>query len=122
VATSAKSGELKPLLERAGVADLIDAKTSSDDADRSKPDPDIVAAAVKKAKADPSRTIMLGDTPYDVQAAHRAGIRVIALECGGWRRAELGDADAVYRDVADILDNYDSSLFARECPTEKSSS
>jgi phosphoglycolate phosphatase-like HAD superfamily hydrolase len=55
---------------------------------------------------------MLGDTPYDIIAAHRAGLRVVALECGGWSREELGDADEVYADPADLLRRYDTSLLA----------
>jgi HAD superfamily hydrolase (TIGR01509 family) len=113
VASSAKEDELAPLLERAGVAKLVAKRTSSDDADRSKPDPDIVTAAVKGAHADPSQSIMLGDTPYDVEAAARAGIRIVGLECGGWSRNDLSGALAVYVDPADLLAHYDTSPFAR---------
>jgi HAD superfamily hydrolase (TIGR01509 family) len=113
VASSAKQDELEPLLERAGVSDLIGPSTSSDDAERSKPDPDIVSAAMRKAGADPRRTIMLGDTPYDIEAAGRAGILTIALECGGWRREELPGAVAVFADAADLIINYEASPFAR---------
>jgi phosphoglycolate phosphatase-like HAD superfamily hydrolase len=116
VASSAQKDELVPLLEIAGVADLIDSQTSADDADRSKPDPDIVAAALKRVKAAPDEAIMLGDTPYDVEAATRAGVRIVALECGGWCRDELRGAVEVYADPADLLNKYDTSIFARERP------
>ncbi len=112
VASSAKGEELDPLLEAAGVLDLIDVKTSSDDAAESKPDPDIVSAAVEKAGCAAARAIMIGDTPYDVEAARRAGVRVVAFECGGWHGAELA-ADAVYADASDLLRRYDESIFAR---------
>lgn len=112
VASSAKEDELQPLLVRAGVADLIDIRTSSDDADESKPDPDIVHAAMRTSGADPRRTIMLGDTPYDVEAARAAGIAIVALECGGWDSTALNGAAAVYRDPADLLAHYDESPFA----------
>jgi HAD superfamily hydrolase (TIGR01509 family) len=112
VASSAKAHELHPLLERAGVADLVRLRTSSDDAEESKPDPDIVQAAIAQAHADRARTLMLGDTPYDLAAAHAAGIRIVALECGGWSRVELSSAEAVYRDPADLLEGYDQSPFA----------
>lgn len=113
VASSAKEEELHPLLEAAGVSDLIPARTSSDDAPASKPDPDIVAAALKKTKCSSDRAIMLGDTPYDVEAAHRAGVYVVAFECGGWTRAELPGAEEVYADAEDLLQRYDTSIFAR---------
>ena len=112
VASSAKEDELTPLLQRAGVDDLISKRTSSDDAENSKPDPDIVVAALKEAGADPRQAIMLGDTPYDVAAAKRAGIDIVGVECGGWTREALAGAVAVYRDPADLLANYDASVFA----------
>ncbi|HEY0875718.1 MAG TPA: HAD family hydrolase [Vicinamibacterales bacterium] len=111
VASSAKDDELDPLLERAGVHDLLTRRTSSDDADHSKPDPDIVLAALKETRCDPERVLMLGDTPYDVAAAKRAGIEIVGLECGGWTREALAGAIAVYRDPADLLANYIRSPF-----------
>ncbi|MGH9371833.1 MAG: HAD family hydrolase, partial [Vicinamibacterales bacterium] len=65
VASSAKESDLCLLLEIADVADLIESPTSSDDAERSKPDPDVVQAALQESGATPDRTVMLGDTPYD---------------------------------------------------------
>ena len=113
VATSAAKEELAPLLERAGVADLIESSTSSDDAENSKPDPDIVAAALKRSRAASNAAVMLGDTPYDVTAARRTGIAVVGVESGGWRRPDLSGASEVYADAADLLQRYDRSLFAR---------
>ena len=112
VASSAAEDELQPLLERAGGADLIPHRTSSDDADESKPDPDIVEAALREARVEKSSAIMLGDTPYDVEAALRAGIEIVALECGGWPREKLTGAAAVFRDLTDLLVHYDASPFA----------
>jgi HAD superfamily hydrolase (TIGR01509 family) len=112
VASSAAEDELQPLLERAGGADLIPHRTSSDDADDSKPDPDIVEAALREARVEKTSAIMLGDTPYDVEAALRAGIRIVALECGGWSREELTGAAAVFRDLTELLVHYDGSPFA----------
>jgi len=112
VASSAKKEELDPLLDVAGVSTLLPQRTSSDDAERSKPDPDIVQAALKQAGTDPAASIMLGDTPYDVEAALRAGIRIVGLECGGWGRSDLKGAAEVYRDPADLLQRYDGSIFA----------
>jgi len=53
---------------------------------------------------------MLGDTPYDVEAATRAGIRLIALRTGGWTDGELQGAAAIYDDHADLLEHYAASL------------
>jgi HAD superfamily hydrolase (TIGR01509 family) len=112
VASSAKENELQPLLELAGVADLIPTRTSSDDADNSKPDPDIVTAALKRTGYSPDQAVMIGDTPYDVEAARRAGLRVVGFECGGWTREELNGAVRVYRDAQHLLAEYDESLFS----------
>ena len=113
VASSAAEEELQPLLERAGVADLVTRRTSSDDAEHSKPDPDIVKAALRQAQCDPTRAIVVGDTPYDVEAALRAGIRIVGVESGGWSKEELKGATEVYRDVSHLLVEYDGSPFAR---------
>jgi phosphoglycolate phosphatase-like HAD superfamily hydrolase len=113
IASSASDEELHPLLEAAGVADLIPIRTSSDDADRSKPDPDIVTAALRRAGCPRDRTVMIGDTPYDVEAALRARIQIIALTCGGWDRTSLKGAAAIYNDPADLLAKYQSSILAR---------
>ena len=112
VASSAKDDELTALLERAGVRDLVRTATSSDDADRSKPDPDIVSAALERAGAPPGESIMVGDTPYDVAAATAAGIAIVGVECGGWRREDLEGTAAVYFDPADLLASYEHSPFA----------
>ena len=112
VASSAKKDELQPLLEIAGVADLIPARTSSDDADRSKPDPDIVQAALREARVAPDRAIMLGDTPYDVESATRARVAIVAVECGGWSGQDLRGAADIFASPADLLARYDESPFA----------
>ena len=112
IASSAKEEELNPLLEKAGVADLIAKRTSSDDADNSKPDPDIVVAALQTTKVDAGRAVMIGDTPYDVTAAKRAGVEVIGFESGGWSREALAGAIEVYAGPSDLLDRYDRSVIA----------
>ncbi len=111
VATSAQREELNALLEQAGLEELIDRTTSSSDADRSKPDPDIIQAALDRGQLDVSEAIMLGDTPYDVTAATRAGIDTIALRCGGWDDAALRGAIAIYDDPSALLAGYESSPF-----------
>ena len=111
VATSASKDELEGLLTAAGIADLLgaDARVTADDAERSKPDPDILRAAVARANIPQHELVMLGDTPYDVQAAKKAGVATIALRSGGWRDRDLRGAVAIYDDPADLLAHYDSS-------------
>ena len=121
VATSAQEDEMAGLLRAANVADLIEDAASSDDAERSKPDPDIVKAALAKAGSAPTDAIMLGDTPYDVEAAGRAGVAIVALECGGWRTEELRGAIAIYADPAALLRAYEASPFAERAATAKTS-
>jgi phosphoglycolate phosphatase-like HAD superfamily hydrolase len=113
VATSAGKEELGPLLEQAGVADLLQGATSADDVEKSKPSPDIVQAAMKRAELPAESLIMLGDTPYDVKAGTGAGVPVVAVRSGGWKDAELQGAARVYEDVAEILAGYARSPFAR---------
>jgi len=111
VATSASPEDMAALLKQAGVSDLIEAKTSSADAESSKPAPDIVEAALGNAGCAPGEAVMLGDTPYDVKAANRAGVRCVALRSGGWDDDALRDAFAIYQDTADLLAHYDASPF-----------
>jgi HAD superfamily hydrolase (TIGR01509 family) len=109
VATSAKEQEVRPLLEKAGVDDLIERRTSADDADKSKPDPDIVQAALDELGLSADRALMLGDTPYDIDAATRSGVHVIALRCGGWDGPDLSGALAIYDDPSQLLALFDES-------------
>lgn len=112
IATSAGKEEMHALVEVAGVADLLVDQTSSSDAKNSKPDPDIVLAALQRAQVAPEEAWMLGDTPYDVEASRRAGVKVIALRSGGWSDEQLTGAEAVYADAAELLARYDSSPLA----------
>ncbi len=114
IATSANGNELSALLDAAEVSDLFDKKTSASDANHSKPDPDIVEAAVRKSGTDPEKLIMLGDTPYDVEAAIGAHVKLVGLLCGGWTPLELSGATAIYSDPAELLIWYDASPFAVE--------
>jgi HAD superfamily hydrolase (TIGR01509 family) len=106
-ASSAKKGELRPLLQVAGVEGLMDSATSSDDAEESKPDPDIVQAALTQTGAAAGAAVMIGDTPYDIEAATRAGVAAIAFRCGGWGDADLAGARAIYDGPWDLLARLD---------------
>lgn len=108
-ASSARRDELEPLLRIAGAEWLMDAAASSDDADESKPDPDIVLAALERAKATAHQAVMIGDTPYDVRAALRAGVTVIAFRCGGWEDADLRGAIEIYDGPWDLLARIEDS-------------
>lgn len=113
VATSAKSDELEALLKVAQAPELEASATTSSDADNSKPDPDIVEAALERAGFPADEVVMIGDTPYDLEAATRAGVRLIAVRCGGWSDAELKGAIAVYDDPADLLAHLADSPIGR---------
>ena len=107
VATSAGRDDVAALLKRADVSDLIETSASADEAENSKPDPDILMAALRKTGQSRHAAVMIGDTPYDVEAAKRAGIPIIAVRSGGWTERELAGAIAVFEDPADILAHYD---------------
>lgn len=114
IATSAGSKVLTSLLKVAKVDDILskDDATSSDDAEKSKPSPDIVKAALEKFKMQPDEIVMIGDTPYDIESAGKAGVKVIALRSGGFDDSELKNAIAIYNDAADLVENYDNSPLA----------
>lgn len=116
VASSAEEDMLEALLEIAGATDLVEARTSSGDVDKSKPDPDIVKAALDSSGCPPNQVVMLGDTPYDIKAASKERVDVIALRCGGYSDADLAGAFAIYDDPADLLARYDQSPLAPAAP------
>jgi HAD superfamily hydrolase (TIGR01509 family) len=103
VASSAAGDELDALLAVADAGPYFEVKVDADDAERSKPDPDIVQAAVRKLGLAPWRCAMVGDTPYDAAAASRAGVAFVGVRCGGWRDADLQPAIGIYDDPAQLL-------------------
>jgi HAD superfamily hydrolase (TIGR01509 family) len=110
LASSSKKEDLAAYKKIAGIEDLVQAETSSDDADRSKPHPDIFEAAlVSVGKSTPAHVLAVGDTPYDAEAAGKLGLRAVGVLCGGWEERELRDAGcvAIFRDPADLLANYE---------------
>ena len=112
LASSATSDELDHYKKVAEIADLIDEQTSSDDAKKSKPFPDIFAAALDRLGNPPAEAvIVVGDTPYDLEAAEKIQLRTIAVRCGGFPEDTLHGAVAIYDDPADLLAHYaESSL------------
>jgi HAD superfamily hydrolase (TIGR01549 family) len=116
LASSAKGEELEAYKKAANIADLVHEETSSDDAERSKPDPDIFEAALARLKLPPDRAVVVGDSPYDAEAAGKAGARTIGVLCGGFAEADLRNAGAaqIFGDPADLLANFECSLISSE--------
>ena len=104
LASSAVRPHLDHFIELLGVRDSLAAATSKDDVECSKPDPDLVRAAL--AAVPSSSAVMLGDTPWDVDAAGAAGVPTLCVLTGGYGEAELRDAGAldVYGDLHTLLD------------------
>jgi phosphoglycolate phosphatase-like HAD superfamily hydrolase len=115
LASSAKDDEQKRYEQIARIDDLIEESTSSEDAARSKPEPDIFEAAMARlGNIDPSHAIVIGDTPWDAEAAGKAGLKTIGVLCGGFPESDLREAGcvAIYANPADLLARYDDSPLA----------
>jgi phosphoglycolate phosphatase-like HAD superfamily hydrolase len=84
---------------------------NADDVDTAKPAPDLVEQALAKAGVPAGRAVFVGDTPWDVEAAHRSGVRCVGVLTGGVSRAELleAGADEVYQDPAELAARLDAS-------------
>ncbi len=108
LASSASAEELEGYKEIAGIGDLLDEQTTSDDASSSKPEPDIFQAVLKRLGKLPIGCILVvGDTPYDATAAAKAGLKTLCVRCGGFPESDLRGAGAVavYQDPADLRRN-----------------
>jgi HAD superfamily hydrolase (TIGR01509 family) len=121
VATSADEAEVTALLEVAGIEDLIHRRQSSEGRE-SKPDPDVVQAALSELSLPPEEVVMIGDTPYDIAAAIRAGISVIAFRSGGWSDEHFAGALAIYDEPGDLLAHFDTSPLVRSHGREETAS
>ncbi len=115
LATSGGESDLEWMVPAIGGEDVVDGATSSADVEAAKPAPDLLQTAVEAHGLDASRTVVVGDTVWDVQAARDAGLPCIALTCGGISRAELLEAGAeeVYDDPAGLLASLDDSLVGK---------
>ena len=116
LASSAKGAEVAFHVGVIGAEDLVDATTSADDVEHSKPCPDIFAAALEKVKPlGADEVVVVGDSPFDVLAAKKLGIKVIGVRSGGFPEQVLleAGADEIYDGPADLLRNYESSLIGR---------
>lgn len=112
LASSSNPDEVEYYVDLLGVADLLAGTTSKEDAQFSKPSPEIFQAALDRVKSDPARTFAVGDTPYDILAAHRIPVPIVALRCGGFAEELLAKAEFVFDDLRamtkelDRIDDY----------------
>ena len=117
LASSAKGDELQDFERIANIEDLVQVETSSADAERSKPHPDIFEAALRKLGADVPRekVIVVGDSPHDAEAARKANLRTVGVLCGGFPEDVLTRAGciAIFKDPEDLLHHFDRSPLAR---------
>jgi HAD superfamily hydrolase (TIGR01509 family) len=115
VGSSAKKDELKVYMDLAGIAELVDVTVSSEDVDQSKPAPDVFEVALQKLDVGADQAIVIGDSPYDAEAAAKTGIRSIGVLSGAFPEQSLRDAGciAVYPGPAGLLANLDTSPFRR---------
>lgn len=113
LSSSAKQEELATYLDLLSARDLVDAWTTSSDVERTKPEPDVIQAGRDKL-GDPDRCVMVGDSIYDVHAAHAAELPTIALLTGGFGQAELEASGAaeVYDDLVALREALDGSALA----------
>jgi HAD superfamily hydrolase (TIGR01549 family) len=104
LASSSNEEEVEYYTQLLGVEKLIDGSTSKKDAEHSKPSPEIFRAALERTGADEGRTFAVGDTPYDILAAHRIPLPVVAVLSGGFERELLAKAEFLFDDVTHIVD------------------
>jgi HAD superfamily hydrolase (TIGR01509 family) len=111
LASSAKQEEIDCYLDLLDARELADGWTSSADVESTKPEPDLVHAALQKAGAEASEAVMIGDTPFDVEAAKRAGVPTITVLTGGFSEPELRDAgtSSVFESVAELREHLDQT-------------
>ena len=109
LASSAKAQEVDHYLDLLDARPRVDGWTTSADVERTKPHPDLVAAALDMVDGDAA--VMVGDTPWDVEAAERAGVPTIAVRTGGFSTEELTDAGAtcVFDSIVELADAIDDT-------------
>jgi HAD superfamily hydrolase (TIGR01549 family) len=112
LASSAKANEVDHYLDLLDARELADGWTTSSDVEATKPEPDLVAAAIEKAGGGPA--VMVGDSVYDCEAAKRAGVETLAVLTGGFSEQELRDAGAlrVFRSIDELREELSSTPLA----------
>ena len=113
LASSAKEDEVDHYLDLLDARDLADAWTTSADVEATKPDPDLVVAAVEKAGG--GDAVMVGDSTFDCEAAKRAGVETVAVLTGGFSQEELREAGAtsVFESIDDLRERLDETPLGR---------
>ena len=108
LASSGNETEVAHYVKLAMIGELIEARTSKSDVEQSKPSPDVFTRAVNLLHVQTQEAIVVGDTPYDIEAAKKIELPTIALLCGGFPEDELvaSGAVAIHRDPADLLASY----------------
>ena len=117
LASSAKEDELAVYKKIARIEDLVEEETSADDAEKSKPHPDIFEAALGQLSGiSKDEAVVIGDTPYDAEAAGKLRIRTIGVLCGGFPERELRAAGCmdIYDDPADLLARYEETIISKK--------
>jgi HAD superfamily hydrolase (TIGR01509 family) len=116
LASSSKKPEIQIYKRIMHIEDLVEDETSADDVDRAKPHPDVFSATLKRLGLKAKECIAIGDTPYDAEAAGKAGLRTIGVETGGWTHDELMDAGCVeaYGSIAELLERIEESAIIRQ--------
>ena len=111
LASSAKQDEVEHYLDLLDARELTDSWTTSADVEATKPEPDLVHAALNLVDAEPSTAVMIGDTPWDVEAALKAGVETLAVVTGGFAAQELQEAGAadVFESVGELLQRLDET-------------
>jgi HAD superfamily hydrolase (TIGR01509 family) len=111
MASSAKENEVDHYLDLLDARELADDWTTSADVEATKPEPDLVQAALDKGGTEPGDAVMLGDTPWDCEAAKRAGVETVALLTGGFAEQELTEAGAVavFESIPALLDRIEET-------------
>jgi HAD superfamily hydrolase (TIGR01509 family) len=111
--SSSPKDELEHYKELLGIEDFLEGETTGDDAEKSKPAPDIFEAALQElGNPPPNSVVVVGDSPYDAIAARKAGLKTIVLLCGGFDEEWLKKEGVIeiYQNPSDLLAKYEDSV------------
>jgi len=111
LASSSAKEEADYYKHLANIEDLVEAEVCSEDVENSKPAPDVFTVALRRIGRDSHDVLVVGDTPYDAEAAAKSNLRSVGVLCGGFAEQELLDAGtiAIFRDPEHLLARYDNS-------------
>ncbi len=116
LASSSRREELAVYVGVLGVGDLLDAATTADDVDRSKPSPDVFVACLRRLGVPAHHAVAVGDSPCDAESAADAGVRTVGLLCGGFDPDQLRASGvvALYSDPSDLFERFEASPLAQD--------